>query len=379
MHTATAQRGPAERRTQRMADRAQRLVAGVAPDLDCAQDATARGGVETDAVPPRPRARTRERTADPVLGTHSLEHAREAVARVYLEHDLTAPDDRVAMTLNATTDRVFTVGYLTYESPAKLVMPPTEDNYHVNLTIAGHTAAQRSDGERACTAARASGVVLLPDRTNTVRWSPDAEQLILKIPRTSLEIHLSEQLNRPVHEIVDFDYGIDLTTPAGRTLLASVEFLARELDRPGGLADMPVAREQLEAFVMTQLLHAGRHRYTDALAAPADPVRSGRLGPVVEYMEQHADTPLTPQELARVGCMSVRTLHSAFQQELGESPMGHLRRIRLDRVRAELLRCDPATVRVTDVALRWGFFHQSRFAQQYRDRFGELPRDTLRG
>ncbi|MEV1293405.1 AraC family transcriptional regulator [Pseudonocardia sp. NPDC049635] len=315
----------------------------------------------------------------PVLSTQSLEEAREAVTRTYLRHELTAPDDRVEMTLNATTDRVFTIGYLSYRSPTTLVMPPTEDNYHVNLTVAGSTRAERTDGRRERSAARASGIVLLPDQTNTVRWSADAEQLILKIPRTSLENHLSEQLNRPVHDVVDFGFGLDLTTPAGRTLLASVEFLARELDRPGGLAEMPIAREQLEAFVMTQLLHAGRHRYSEALAEPGDPVRAGRLGPVLEHMEQHADSPLTPQELARVGCMSVRTLHAAFQQELGESPMGHLRRIRLDRVRAELLRCDPATVRVTDVALRWGFLHQSRFAQQYRQRFGELPSQTLRG
>lgn len=314
----------------------------------------------------------------PVLGTRDLEEARDAVTRVYLNHDLTAPDDRIDMTLNATSDRFFTLGYLTYKSCAKLVMPPTEDCYHVNLTLAGRTDANRTDGERQSTAARSSGLVLLPDQENTVRWSPDAEQLILKIPRISLERHLAEHLNRPVHEVVDFDFGIDLTTATGCTLLSSVEFFARELDRPGGLADMPIAREQLEAFVMTQLLHAGRHQFSDALAAPDDPVRRGRLGPVIEYMEQHADEPLSPPELARIGCMSVRTLHATFQQELGESPMAYLRRIRLDHVRAELLRCDPALTRVTEIALRWGFFHQSRFAQQYKERFGELPRETLR-
>ena len=105
----------------------------------------------------------------------------------------------------------------------------------------------------------------------------------------------------------------------------------------------------------------------------------GRLAPVVAFLESNADEPLTPHELARVGCMSVRTLHAAFQQTFGESPMAYLRRVRLDRVRAELLRRDRCPVSVTDVATRWGFFHQSRFAQQYRDRFGELPSRTLRG
>ena len=46
--------------------------------------------------------------------------------------------------------------------------------------------------------------------------------------------------------------------------------------------------------------------------------------------------------------------------------------------RQELLRSDPLSVRVTDIAVRWGFFHQSRFAQQYRDEFNELPSVTLR-
>ncbi|WP_448615174.1 AraC family transcriptional regulator [Modestobacter sp. URMC 112] len=314
----------------------------------------------------------------PVVCTRSLEEARDAVTRVYLPHDLTARDDRVDMTLNAVSDHHFTLGYLTYHASTELVMPPTENCYHVNLTTAGETDADRTDGARERTLAEERGLVLSPVQRNTVRWTPQAEQLILKIPRSSLETHLGELLGQPVTQVVDFGFGLDLTTGAGRSLLHAVRFLADELDRPDGLASMPLAREQLEAFVMTQLLHAGRHQYTDALMAPAEGVRLGRLGPIVEYMEANADEPLTPQELARVGCMSVRTLHASFQQTFGESPMSYLRRIRLDHVRAELLRSDPSVVRVTDVAMKWGFFHQSRFAQQYRDHFGELPSRTLR-
>ncbi len=315
----------------------------------------------------------------PVLATRDLEEAREAVARVYLDHALSAPSGRLEMTLNAVPHPQFTLGYLAYRSATTLVMPPTEDCYHVNLTTAGETRASRSDGAREATAALRRGVVLLPDQENTVRWSEDAEQLILKISRRSLERHLGDLLGRKVDEVLDFDFGLDLSDPRGAALLSSVEFYARELDRPGGLGEMPLAREQYLAFIMTQLLHASRHQYTDELTVPVDPLRRSRLRPVLEYMEQHAAEPLTPQDLARVGCMSVRTLHATFQQTVGESPMNHLRRLRLDHVRAELQRSDRQVVRVTDVALRWGFLHQSRFAQQYRERFGERPSETLRG
>ncbi|MCW5251339.1 AraC family transcriptional regulator [Streptomyces sp. SHP 1-2] len=312
-----------------------------------------------------------------VIRTQSLEEAREAVTRIYLPHDLIGPRDAMDMRLNALTDRYMTLGYLTYQAEAELTMPATEDCYHVNLTIVGETKASRSDGGREATAAGRRGVVLSPVQTNRVSWTPEAEQLILKIPRTSLEAHLSDLIGRPVTGIVDFDFGLDLTTGSGRALLRAVQFLAAELDKPAGLAEMPLAREQLEAYVLTSLLHAGRHRFSDALAGSEDLRRLGRLTSVVSYIEAHAEGEITPEILARVGCVSVRTLHAAFQEQLGESPMAYVRRIRLSRVRAELLRSDPQKTRVADVAMRWGFFHQSRFAQQYRDQFNELPSVTL--
>ncbi len=314
----------------------------------------------------------------PVLATTSVDEARDAVTDVYLPHALRAENGVLRMRLNAARQRRFTLGFLVYGAHAELGMPPTETTYHVNLTTRGETFAERGDGTRAVTAARASGIVLLPDQFNTVRWTDDAEQLILKIPRTRLEAHLSDLVGRRVAEPIDFAFGFTTATPRGRSLLASVEFLARELDRPGGIAETPLAREQLETFVMTQVLLAVPNSYSDLLEGYASQAHPSRLRAVLTHMETHADQPLTPGELAKVGCMSVRSLHATFQHELGLSPMAHLRRIRLDRVHADLLRAGDAPVRIGDIAMRWGFFHPSRFARQYQERFGELPSDTAR-
>jgi AraC-like DNA-binding protein len=312
----------------------------------------------------------------PVVATTSLDEARDAVTDVYLPHALRAPAS-LRMQLNAARQKRFTLGFLTYGAQAELRMPATETTYHVNLTTSGRTFAERGDGTRAVTEARRSGVVLLPDQVNTVRWTDDAEQLILKIPRTRLEAHLADLVGHPIDGPVDFEFGFSTASPRGRSLLSSVEFLARELDRDGGIAETPLAREQLEAFVMTQVLLAVRNSYTDLLEGYVARSRPTRLQAVLAYMETHAERPLTPGELARVGCMSVRALHAAFRDELGVSPMAHLRRIRLDRVHADLLRgAEPQ--RIGDVAMRWGFFHPSRFARQYKERFGELPSDTGR-
>lgn len=58
------------------------------------------------------------------------------------------------------------------------------------------------------------------------------------------------------------------------------------------------------------------------------------------------------------------------------SPVTYLRTMRLNRVRSELRQCPASTV--GDVAARWGFWHLSRFAREYRALFGELPSATLK-
>jgi AraC-like DNA-binding protein len=313
----------------------------------------------------------------PVIHTRSLEEARDAVTRVYLPHRLEGYDDALDMRLNAITDRRLTLGYLTYHASTELHMPATEDSYHVNLNTVGQTWASRGDGALAHTTAGRGGTVLLPDEQTSVRWSGDAEQLILKVSRASLESHLADLLGRAVDDVVDFDFQIDLAAEPGRALLRAVAFLASELDRPKGMSTSPLARGQLESFVLTQLLLAGRHQFSDALRGEDDRARLGRLASVVAYIDEHAEDELSPQLLASIGCVSVRTLHASFQSKVGESPMAYVRRVRLGKVRADLLAANAEHTRVADVATRWGFYHQSRFAAQYRAQFDELPRATL--
>lgn len=78
----------------------------------------------------------------------------------------------------------------------------------------------------------------------------------------------------------------------------------------------------------------------------------------------------------RVG-VSRRTLQTCFREVLDTNPGHYLRAIRLDRVRREL-RGAARTVQIKDVATRWGFWHLSHFANEYRAMFGELPSETLR-
>ena len=73
-----------------------------------------------------------------------------------------------------------------------------------------------------------------------------------------------------------------------------------------------------------------------------------------------------------------RTLNRAFQDGLGMGPVTYLRRVRLNAARRALQRSRARSATVAEVALEFGFWHPSRFAEQYHELFGELPNETQR-
>lgn len=72
-----------------------------------------------------------------------------------------------------------------------------------------------------------------------------------------------------------------------------------------------------------------------------------------------------------------RSLQYSFRDLLQLTPVAYLRGRRLHRARRDLLATPPGTATVTAIALRYGFLHLGKFAQDYRRQFGERPSTTL--
>ena len=97
-----------------------------------------------------------------------------------------------------------------------------------------------------------------------------------------------------------------------------------------------------------------------------------------DYAHAQISCPLQVIDLCRAVRVSRRTLQTSFQEVLGIGPLEYLRAMRLNGARRMLLRGDQG-MRVRDVVEAWGFWHLSRFSQNYRQMFGELPSQTLSG
>jgi AraC family ethanolamine operon transcriptional activator len=93
------------------------------------------------------------------------------------------------------------------------------------------------------------------------------------------------------------------------------------------------------------------------------------------FIEAHPGAALRIDELCNAACTSLSTLERVFREVFGITPRRYLTLRRLAAVRRELMNGDPARS-ITEVATQWGFFHLSRFAQEYGQLYNERPSQT---
>ena len=96
------------------------------------------------------------------------------------------------------------------------------------------------------------------------------------------------------------------------------------------------------------------------------------------YPELRGAESVTLADLCAVSGVSERTVQYSFLEHTGQTPKTFIRSFQLERVRSALREnADGESIRVT--AARWGFTHMGQFARYYRQQFGELPSETMRG
>jgi AraC family ethanolamine operon transcriptional activator len=150
-----------------------------------------------------------------------------------------------------------------------------------------------------------------------------------------------------------------------------------------GLLDQAVGRPDLLAQSGRLIEQECLQRFLALLARPnhdRTACRPGNRARLVrraeDYMQANRGERVSVLDLCRELAVSERTLHHAFQEVRGLSPMAYFRAFRLNAVRQELkTAADTATVH--EIAQSWGFWHTGEFAAAYRRLFGELPSQTL--
>lgn len=313
-----------------------------------------------------------------VLCTDDLDEARDGVSRVFSPHELSIPfaGERLGTRLSHAPVGSVSINRLRYGATVDIDVGCINDFLLVMMPLAGVSEVRCGNESIHSTPEVAS--VISPALPLRMRSSHDCDQIMVRIDRALVERHCMQYLGRDLRRPIEFQLSMDLTESGGESWCGLIRYLVAELDRETGVFTSPLARAHAEQLVVATLLLAQPHRYRDDLMRPGRSIAPAFVRRAEEYVDAHADEPLTVGDLAAHAGVSASTLFAGFREFRSNSPMAYLRQVRLQRVRVELEAAASSSTTITEVALRWGFTHLGRFASDYKRWFGESPSATLK-
>lgn len=310
-----------------------------------------------------------------VLASDDLDETREQIARIYKPHDLSVIGARQrvrARMHHRALGPAVSLNRLAHGAAVRIDPDRLDHFFLVQMPLAGEAAVWHQNARHHCTAGQAT--VISPQDAVRMEWSGDCDQFMLRIDRQRL-MHVAAAISG--HETaaaLRLAPQLDLRQGSGAHWWQLMHYLAALLQPGGEHPSSGLHTAMLEDHVLAMLLRVAWAPAT-ASRAPAS-ATVPRLRQLEDHIESHLDQPLTVADLARAIHSSVRLVQQLFARERGTTPMAHIRRLRLERVRHDLLH-PAADTRVLQTAARWGFEHPGRFAAAYQQAYGESPSATL--
>jgi AraC-like DNA-binding protein len=306
-----------------------------------------------------------------------LDEARERVAAVFCPHRLETIGRQAAFDAchHHLPGQRISLNYIEYG--ARTLIDPGQLGSFYLLQIPLEGGAEITNGGERYLSTPTHAAVLNPHLPTRMVWAEGTRQVLVQINRKAMQEHLAAVLGSPSGRTLTFHGPLDLTTPAGAALKRIVLWLVAEADAGMSPIGSGLMARQIENSVIAGLIEAHRHDHEMQLRRAPSAPRPRQLMLAEGYIEAHLDRSITLDEIADAAGVSPRGLQLAFRQHRGTTPLAFWREARLARAHADLAAGRPGTS-VTKVALRWGFTHFGRFSEQYRARYGQSPRDTLR-
>ncbi|RLA40174.1 MAG: hypothetical protein DRR06_17870 [Gammaproteobacteria bacterium] len=135
-------------------------------------------------------------------------------------------------------------------------------------------------------------------------------------------------------------------------------------------------QELLELELPALVLGSFRHANLMKCIPPQNRARA--LKRALDFIDAHPREALTVEDLCIESASSLSTLERAFREQYGVSPKRFILLQRLHHVRRVLLH-QAESRKIFEIANEYGFWHMSKFAADYKNVFGELPSQTLKG
>ena len=301
---------------------------------------------------------TTTRTADVAV-------ARRCLGRVFARHGLEVGRGSLDFAHQHVNFSGSSINLVQYGSDVEVVAPPL-DFYLLQMTLDGSVQLRGPKFEVALRAGTA--FVMNPGAGYRKCWDRQAQQLMLKIPRSRLECLAFGSTDFGKSESIEF-----APTPMQAGALSDpLQRLLDQLSRDPQASSIRAHEDVVVRAVLASIPHQIGIRLESAAngAVPYYVLRAEH------HLQKKLHATVNLSTLVELTGVSKRTLQDGFQRFRGKTPSQVSRDLRLDLVRETLVL--RGCCNVTAAALEFGFSHLGRFAQAYATRFGESPSETRR-
>lgn len=222
-------------------------------------------------------------------------------------------------------------------------------------------------------------VVFSSDNDFSFVAPPDCEIIAAAIPRLFLEKFEDKEYDTRIH----FRNGSDpMVLNPSKFFLNDIQSFFMNLVKAGGIKSsahvIECDRLAIRDVIIGKAMSALASSMLSLLPSRSFKARSYIVRAAVEYATCKTATPPSIVDVCKYLSIDQRLLNRSFQDVLGVRPLSYFKYIRLNGFKRELTESHHDKVVIGDVAARWGFWHLSRLAKEYKELFGILPSETLR-
>ncbi|MGF6768281.1 AraC-like DNA-binding protein [Paraburkholderia sp. GAS199] len=298
-----------------------------------------------------------------------LDETRELISRVMQPHSLAPFGDGSGRShMDFVKLGRLGIGTIAFGSGMQVEVESVDGYYLLMFCVSGHAEVKAAG--RTIHVDDRQGVIRGPGEPFSAKLSPQCEQLVLRIDPAALPDDAMRSAERG-GALVRFASG------AMRAWQEQIKLITSSPDLLASACDNVRVGEHVESLLVNLLAVGSSEWDASVLAVPRQGATPGFVRRAEDLMAARLGSPLQLADLAEAVGVPVRTLCDGFMRFRQTSPMQYLRQIRLQRARETIL-ATSSDVRIARIALDCGFAHFGRFAQSYKERFGESPSQTAR-
>lgn len=201
------------------------------------------------------------------------------------------------------------------------------------------------------------------------------KQMVLRADRLQLERDVGLLLGANPKGSISFAPTTRLTSGHAALFRRTALQSAGIVDGTAGSIPPPLLNE-IEQTIRMAALFGVPHNFSEMITATPASSSSGRVKRIEEWIDANWRESITLERLVEISGVSGRSIFMAFKKMRGYSPMAYVKARRLKAAK-EMLSTGAPDVTVTGIGYFCHFTNMSRFADDYRCQFGELPSRTL--